>query len=265
MYDPSIDDAALRLARVGALRLAPGRGELVLHYQPIFDARTGEIAGLEALVRWKHAGGSFPAGVDHACRDLRPDRPRRRPGWWTRPRAGARLAGRRPLGAADQRDVAPRQLRGGRLAETIEHVLSLHELPPSALIVELTESGLQPDARVNAELAALASLGVRTAVDDFGADYSSLSRLRELPVSMLKVDRAFMRDVPGDARAVQLLQAIIGLGVALGVQVVVEGVEQQAQADALAAAPTPVLWQGFLGCRPLPADEIAALLPRSGA
>lgn len=266
VYDPSIDDAALRLARVGALRLAPGRGELVLHYQPIFNARTGEVAGLEALVRWKHAGRLIPPleWITLAETSGLIDRV----GAWVVDEAAAQARAWQDAGRSVPPinvNVAPRQLRGGRLAETIEHVLSMHELPPSALIVELTESGLQPDARVNAELAALASLGVRTAVDDFGADYSSLSRLRELPVSMLKVDRAFMRDVPSDARAVQLLQAIIGLGVALGVQVVVEGVEQQAQADALAAAPTPVLWQGFLGCRPLPADEIAALLPRADA
>lgn len=264
VYDASIDDAALRLARVGALRLAPGRGELVLHYQPIFDARTGQVAGMEALVRWKHAGRLIPPleWITLAETSGLIDRV----GAWVVDEAAAQSRAWQDAGLVVPPinvNVAPRQLRGGRLAETIEHALSLHELPATAIIVELTESGLQPDARVNTELAALAELGIRTAVDDFGADYSSLSRLRELPVSMLKIDRAFMRDVPEDARAVQLLQAIIGLGVALGVQVVVEGVERQIQADALAATSTPVLWQGFLGCRPLPATEIAGLLPRA--
>ncbi len=266
VYDTAIDDAALRLARVGALRLAPGRGELVLHYQPIFDARAGTIAGLEALVRWKHAGRLIPPleWITLAETSGLIDRV----GAWVIDEAAAQA---RAWGDAGLRvppinvNVAPRQLRGGRLAEVIDHALSLHELPASALIVELTESGLQPDARVGAELDALAGLGIRTAVDDFGADYSSLSRLRELPVSMLKIDRAFMREVPEDARAAQLLQAIVALGVALGVQVVVEGVEREAQAKALAALPSAVLWQGFLGCRPLPPGEIAELLAAGGA
>jgi diguanylate cyclase (GGDEF)-like protein len=266
VYDASIDDAALRLARVGALRLAPGRGELVLHYQPLFDAHTREVVGLEALVRWKHAGRLIPPLEWIALAETSGliDRV----GAWVVDEAAAQSRAWQDAGLLVPPinvNVAPRQLRGGRLSETIEHALSLHELPASAIIAELTESGLQPDARVNTELAALAALGIRTAVDDFGADYSSLSRLRELPVSMLKIDRAFMRDVPQDPRAVELLRAIISLGVALGVQVVVEGVEREEQAELLTSAPADVFWQGFLGARPLPADQVAPMLRRAAS
>jgi diguanylate cyclase (GGDEF)-like protein len=264
VYDATIDDAAFRLARVGALRLATGRGELELHYQPIVDARTRAIAGIEALVRWRFAGRLIPPlewiGLAESSGLID------RVGAWVVDAAAAQARAWIDAGLEVPPinvNVAPRQLRGGRLAETIGHALSLHGLPPTAMIAELTESGLQPDARVNAELEALAALGVRTAVDDFGADYSSLSRLRELPVSMLKVDRAFLRDVPADPRAIDLVHAIMGLGSALGVQVVVEGVEHEAQAQLLASAPPNVLWQGFLQSRPVPPDELALLLRRA--
>lgn len=266
VYDAASDDAAFRLARVSALRAAPGRGELELHYQPIVDAHSAQITGLEALVRWRQGGRLIPPlewiGLAESSGLIE------RIGAWVVDAAAAQSRAWTDAGLIVPPinvNVAPRQLRGGQLAATIGRALDLHGVDPSALIVELTESGLQPGARVNDELTALAELGIRTAVDDFGADYSSLSRLRELPVSMLKIDRAFLREVPTDPRAVDLLRAIMGLGSALGVQVVVEGVEQPAQAAFLADSGTPVFWQGFLRSRPLPAMDLGALLPRRGA
>ncbi|MBO9532602.1 MAG: GGDEF domain-containing protein [Solirubrobacteraceae bacterium] len=261
VYDAAIDDAARRLARVAALREAPERGELELHFQPIVDARTRQIAALEALVRWRHDGRLIPPlefiGVAESSGLIA------RIGAWVIDAAAAQARAWRDAGISVPPvtvNVAPLQLRSGQLASTIAESLERYRLPATALVAEITESGLQPDARVNAELDALRELGVRTAVDDFGADYSSLGRLRELPVSILKVDRAFLRDVPHDARAIDLVHAIMSLGSALGMEVVVEGVETGEQAALLAAAPTRVLWQGYLTSRPLPADDIAPRL-----
>jgi EAL domain-containing protein (putative c-di-GMP-specific phosphodiesterase class I) len=105
----------------------------------------------------------------------------------------------------------------------------------------------------------LKSLGVRIAIDDFGTDYSSLARLNRLPVDMLKIDRAFLRDVPGDPRAARLIAAIVGVADALEMGTVAEGVEHEAQVDFLRRAGATHI-QGFLYSRPLPADRAVALL-----
>jgi EAL domain-containing protein (putative c-di-GMP-specific phosphodiesterase class I) len=135
-----------------------------------------------------------------------------------------------------------------------------HRVAAESLTIELTESAIQTGARrIEDELARLRDLGVVLAIDDFGSDYSSLARLRDLPFHILKVDRAFVRNVPEDVRATRLLEAIVGLADAMDVLTVVEGIEDEAQLRVACEAGADVI-QGFYFSRPLPADRIVAQL-----
>jgi EAL domain-containing protein (putative c-di-GMP-specific phosphodiesterase class I) len=158
-------------------------------------------------------------------------------------------------------NVSPRQLRrpdfGARLLATVaEHGLT------DRLTVEITESAAMAEPqRTDPVLAELAGAGVEIAVDDFGAGYSSLSRLRTMPVQVLKIDHTFLRGVPEDPGATAIVTAIIELALALGMEAVAEGVEDEAQREFLVARGCP-LAQGFLLGRPVAAREIERLLPR---
>lgn len=263
-YDAETDQAAAQLSLVTALREAPARGELELHFQPIILAGLGTPVALEALVRWRRDGVLVPpmdfiplAESTGAIEEI---------GRWVIDEAAAQS--RRWSDAGHPAppiavNVSPRQLRGGDLAAVVGDALRRHRLAPTALSIELTESALLPDLRADAQLEQLRELGVRRAIDDFGADYSSLHRLQDLPVDVLKIDRAFLRNVPESPRALGLLRAIIGLADSLDLAVVVEGVETEEQ-RALLAELDPRLWlQGFLFSRPLPAAELVDwLVPR---
>jgi EAL domain-containing protein (putative c-di-GMP-specific phosphodiesterase class I) len=157
-------------------------------------------------------------------------------------------------------NVSPRQLRRTDVPRVAAAALLEHRVAPESLTIELTESAIQSGARrIEDELARLRELGVFLAIDDFGSDYSSLARLRDLPFDMLKVDRAFVRGVPEDLRATRLLEAIIRLADALDVLTCVEGVEDEAQLKAATDAGADVI-QGFYFSRPLPADRVVAQL-----
>jgi EAL domain-containing protein (putative c-di-GMP-specific phosphodiesterase class I) len=143
-------------------------------------------------------------------------------------------------------------------------LLRRHGLDPQLLVVEVTESALRDGgARLEQTVRQLGEHGVRWALDDFGAEWSSLSRLRELPVELLKVDRAFVRHVPRDPRACDLLGAILALAAALGARTVVEGIETPDQLEFVREA-GGALGQGFLLGRPAPAGTAEALLRAEG-
>jgi diguanylate cyclase len=151
-------------------------------------------------------------------------------------------------------NVSPRQLQHADLVATFARALRRHDIRGEHFIIELTETALQCEpAHAQDVMLRLRELGVASAVDDFGADYSSLSRLRELPLQMFKLDRSFLRDVPGDRRARELVKAIVGVGRALDLRTVVEGVETQEQGAFLAEAGADLL-QGFWLGRPQPPE-----------
>jgi diguanylate cyclase (GGDEF)-like protein len=248
------------------LRRAIERDELELHYQPIRRAGDESLASLEALLRWRPDGGELmPPGdfiplaessgliesigewvIGEACRQFR--------AW--------RDAGL-DAGAVGV-NVSPRQLRRTDVPRVAAAALLEHRLDPRCLTIELTESALQNGARrIHDELERLRELGVRLAIDDFGADYSSLARLRDLPFEVLKIDRAFVRGVPDDARAGRLLEAIVGLASALELTTCIEGVEEESQLDFVRRAGADLI-QGFYFSRPLPSDRVAAQLPAAG-
>jgi diguanylate cyclase (GGDEF)-like protein/PAS domain S-box-containing protein len=247
------------------LRGAAQRDEFVLHYQPIYELRTGRIAAFEALVRWQHpergllgpmsfipfaeAGGLIDEIGNHvlltACEEARR---------W-RSAVGPRAA------PAISVNVSPRQLLDSDLTQRVESLLERCELDPARLILEITEGALIKDPDAAAErLRSLSRLGVRLAVDDFGTGYSSLAYLQQFPIDMLKIDRSFVNDMTQSRSS--LAEAIVQIAHTLGLVPIAEGVESQAQADALAALGCD-LAQGFHLGRPLDATATRALLVRA--
>jgi EAL domain-containing protein (putative c-di-GMP-specific phosphodiesterase class I) len=159
-------------------------------------------------------------------------------------------------------NAAPRELRRPEYVDSLGAALKRHGIEPARVVVEVTESAAMEEAAARGPLDRLHALGVGVAIDDFGEGFSSLSRLREMPVDQIKIDRSFMRDVPRSPSASAVVTAIIRLAQALGREVVAEGVETEEQRAFLADQGCP-LAQGYHLARPLPAGEATALLLRS--
>ena len=267
VYATASVDPLERLSLSARLRRALAQEEFVLHYQPIFGIGHGDLVGVEALLRWndRERGRLVPPGAfiplaeetglieaigDWVVRAVCEQQVR----WAT--------AGLHPQISFN---VSPRQLRRLDFTERVRRHLAETGADPARLTVELTESAtLQDPAQSEPILRELHEIGLGLALDDFGSGYSSLSRLIELPVGTLKIDRSFLREVPESHEASAVVTAILRLGRALGRHTVAEGVETEAQRRFLAEQRCS-LAQGFLLGRPLPAEEVEALLPRAAA
>lgn len=255
------DRAVRRLEIESDLREALKSHQFELYYQPKLLARSpGRPVGLEALLRWKHPerGWVSPADfipvaeetgliaqigervIHEACRQAA--------AWLDE--YGVAL----PVAV----NVSTRQLSDRNLVTMIANTLTMHRLDPQYLEVEITESAaMQSIDHVMPLLNDLRSIGVSVTIDDFGTGYSSLSYLKRLPIACLKLDRSFVKDLPGDQEDVTIASAVISLGHALGLKVVAEGVETEEQVDFLNSRKCDYL-QGFLFSRPVPAHEIAS-------
>jgi len=270
VYEHEAEPPRHRLSLAAELRRAIARDELELHFQPLVRlAPTGEdsLCGLEALLRWRRADGELvPPG--HFIPFAETSGLIEPLGEWVLEEAGRQLRawGDAGLPAVPVNvNVSPRQLARAGLARRVAAMLDRLGVDPALLVVELTESGLREGgAGLDAAVRAFGDVGVRWALDDFGADWSSLSRLRELPVEVLKVDRAFLRHVPRDPRACDLLGAILALADALGARTVVEGIETPEQLEFVRRAGGGI-GQGFLLGRPVPVGEATALLGAEAA
>jgi EAL domain-containing protein (putative c-di-GMP-specific phosphodiesterase class I) len=237
------------------LRRALDGDELRLHYQPIFSLESGELVALEALLRWEDPGRGtippaefIPVAEESGLIDALGD-------WVLEAVCAQQVAwaatGLRPVISFN---VSPSQLRRGDFLDRVRERISAPSVDPARLTVELTESATLDDPALAEEMVrGLHGLGLRIALDDFGTGYSSLSRLAELPVSVLKIDRAFLRDVPERPEAAAVVTAILQLARALGRTAVAEGVETEAQREFLAREGCPLV-QGFLLGTPAPAD-----------
>jgi predicted signal transduction protein with EAL and GGDEF domain len=250
-----------RLSMTSRLRKAITRGEFVLYWQPIVDPADGSLKKLEVLIRWQDPlrGLVLPGEfIEFAEETGFIDRI----GDWVVAAASAQIGRWRGDGLDVPPvtiNVSPRQLRrpdfGDRMRRAIGSSCFEHDL-----MIEITESVAMANAeRTEAVLSELAELGIGVAVDDFGLGYSSLARLRELPVQMIKVDRSFLIGVPEDPQASALVSAIIELASALELTAVAEGVETDDQRRFLVQQGCP-LAQGFLLGRPMPAEKIREML-----
>ena len=256
-----------RVARRSDLDRGFRAGEFVLHYQPIVSIDTGEIVGCESLVRWQHpVRGLVPpmefvglAEETGLIVEL---------GRWVLQRSCAQLQQWAQAGHPDLRmsvNVSARQLEEPEFQDDVRAVLTSHQISPSQLVLELTESIFALDAPVMAEQLRVLrdDVGVKIAMDDFGTGYSSLSYLQKFQLDVLKVDKSFVDglgedDLDGSA----LVSAIISLAHSLRLEVVAEGIEGAAQRDELWSMGCN-LGQGYLYSRPVPAADMAVLLSDS--
>ena len=243
------------------LRSALSNNELLLHYQPIVDARSGEISGFEALLRWLHPQrGLIPplqfitlAEETGLIVDI---------GRWVIRSACAEAASwSRPLRVAV--NISPRQFANNDLVGDVCGALKDAGLPPERLELEITELALlsQSEATVQA-LASLRTLGISIAMDDFGAGYSTLSYLRTFTFDRLKIDRAFVSDLETSPQANAIVSAIVDLCGELRIRVTAEGVEAPRQFEILRARGCDEI-QGYLISPPASREDIATLLERS--
>jgi diguanylate cyclase (GGDEF)-like protein len=258
------DVVAQRMQMESALRQALAARGLALHYQPKMHLDGSGCAGVEALVRWNDPVlGMVPPdrfiALAEECGLIGAIDA------WVLETACAQLAAWQRDGvpvASMSVNVSPLRFHSDDVPAHVRRLLSLHDLKPCALMLEVTERVmLSDDERTRVDLRTLHEMGVRLSVDDFGTGYSSLGYLKRLPVSELKLDKSFVSDLEHEASDRALADAVIGIGQALGLKVVAEGVETPGQRELLARAGCDMA-QGFLFTRALPADELVAWLER---
>jgi diguanylate cyclase (GGDEF)-like protein/PAS domain S-box-containing protein len=213
LYSDDAGDSRRRLTLTARLRHALEADQFLLHYQPVYDLRSGALCAVEAL-------GLAPRMAFNA---------------------------------------SPRELRDECYVERVADALARHGLRGDQLLIEVRETPMQQAGRTQDVIEQLHRLGVQLALDDFGTEHSSLSRLRELPVQVLKVDRSFLRDVPHDAASAGIVRAIATLAAGLGMDVVAEGIETPAQRGFALEAGCG-FGQGYHFSRPVPAAELTELL-----
>jgi diguanylate cyclase (GGDEF)-like protein/PAS domain S-box-containing protein len=263
LFNAFINAKALqRIALEHGLRRALMNDELAIHYQPIFDFRSGAITGMEALLRWRHpqlgavppatfiplaeaTGMMIPVGtwvLRTACRQAK--------AWHD--------AGFRNLTLAVNLSVT--QLQAPDLVANVQDILAETGLPARLLELEITESSAMqsPDASIKT-LYDLKKLGIRISLDDFGTGHSSLSYLKRFPIDTLKIDQSFVRDIISDPDTSAIVQAIIAMAHSLRLKVIAEGVELTEQATFLRTNGCDQM-QGFLIRPPIPASEFLELI-----
>jgi ammonium transporter, Amt family len=264
MFLPSMQEAIVdkRMLAID-LHSALENDEFFLLYQPIVELDSGIVTGVEALLRWNHpergviqpdqfipalesSGLIVPVGLwvlQEACRQG---------ATWLA--AGTRLT--------MSVNVSAKQLERDRIVDDVLRTLDETGFDPALLILELTETTLMLDVDVTVErLKLLKTLGVRIAIDDFGTGYSSLAYLRQFPIDIIKIDRTFVSGVVDTAEAATLVHTLVQLGKALGLGIIAEGVETDAQRRKLMSEDTDSA-QGFLFARPLSIEDLGALLAK---
>jgi diguanylate cyclase (GGDEF)-like protein len=240
------------------LRRALQDGEFELFYQPLYHLGDERVTGCEALLRWNHPerGMVSPADFIPLAEEIGLIVPL---GDWVLRTACAEAA-RWPDHVRLAVNLSPAQFRDRSLVATVVSALATSGLPAQRLELEITESVLLQDSAANMTmLHDLKALGVRISMDDFGTGYSSLSYLRSFPFDKIKIDQTFVRDILHDSDALAIIKAVLDLGASMGVTTTAEGVETQAQLDALRGQGCAEI-QGYFISRPAPAGDIARML-----
>ncbi len=262
-YTPAMNEESLERVRIeGALRNALDRDEFVLHYQPQVDLKSGQIVGMEALIRWNHPElGMVPpnrfVSVAEETGLIVPI------GAWVMRTACAQNKAWQDAGYQRLRvavNLSARQFGASDLLASLESALSETGLDPACLEIELTESLFMSDVTPAVELLhRMKALGVNLSIDDFGTGYSSFSYLSRFPIDVLKIDRSFVSDITVDANDAAIVTSIIALAHNLKLAVIAEGVETAEQLDYLRSHGCDEM-QGYYFSRPLPAHEFEQLL-----
>ena len=263
LYDHSMRDETqiLRETR-DQLRVALRRGELELYFQPQVDLQDGKVLGFEALIRWNHPerGLLLPhaflpaAEKSSLALDL---------GWWTLDAACRQLARLREEGHTDLKvgvNLFAAQVRAPNLTQKVADALARHDLAPHLLEVEVTETiALNDDGLSLRALSALRALGVGIAFDDFGTGFASLSSLQRYPLTTLKIDRSFVRELASRPSDVAIIRALVSMSSELGLSTIAEGIETLEQA-ALIRSIGCHRSQGYLHGRPMPGADLTRFL-----
>ena len=233
---------------------------MLLHYQPIHYADNGELASVEALIRWQHPQRGLvpPTAFVSLAEDTGLIGPI---GDWAFHTACKQVnewrEGKIP-GLNLSVNLSSRQRGLGFTAEKLAAILDNTGLPAESLTLEITENLLMEGSKKSVKwLDGFRTLGVRLAIDDFGTGYSSLSYLKRFPINALKVDRSFINDLPGDKGDESLVAAIVAMADSLGIEVVAEGVENDAQRECIKSIGCDYM-QGYLFGKPMPAEELLA-------
>ena len=246
------------------LEAAVAKQELRLLYQPLVDLETGAVRGFEALVRWEHTRKGWlgpdafipfaeETGIIHEI------------GKWVLWEALGRLRIWQDMLGPNTDDfevtvnLSAKQLEDPEIIAEVARALEASQTDPALLVLEITETAMMRTAPER--LDELRSLGVRLAIDDFGTGYSSLASLHRLPVDVLKIDRLFVEGLEDEDSASPFVSTIVGLGNALGLETIVEGIETKEQLERVRALGC-TLGQGFYFARPLRPKQASALLQR---
>jgi diguanylate cyclase (GGDEF)-like protein len=264
LYDPSRDDFSRQRLRLAEdLRRGIADGQLVVWYQPQVDARTGEVLGVEALVRWSHPRqgllppalflpGARRSGLMLALSEAVMGLVLQDARQWSAHGMQMRVA----------MNFAPTELLGGILLPRLFEAVDASGLPGESVVVEVTEESFLADpARARSVLEEIRRHGVQIAIDDYGTGFSSLSYLRDLPVQELKMDRSFVSTVIGDERSRMIVASTNQMARALGLRMVAEGVEDEATSLELRSMGVDVL-QGYHVARPMPPAQVEGWVER---
>jgi len=270
VFDPTMTASVLEEAQLRAdLERALEHDEFVVLYQPVVDMQTQRLISVEALVRWHHPRDGL-LGPHHFIAAAEANGLIVPLGRWVLRQACCQLAQWRAeapdaAGLKVNVNLSARQFQYAGLVDDVAAALADAGVDPASLTLEITESMLMADIETAKEtLHALRGLGVRLAIDDFGTGYSSLSYLKQLPVDVIKIDKTFVDEVHVDDDDVALVDAVAGLGQALKMQTVAEGIETDEQWDTLRRIGIDH-GQGYLFGRPAGPAEITVLLDRSDA
>jgi diguanylate cyclase (GGDEF)-like protein len=269
LFDDMMSASVSRqLALTNALQDAVRNRQLTLHYQPVVAINTGELLGVEALLRWSHWqwGRISPSefiplaeerGLIATVGLFVLEEVARQAAIWK-----MRFPNAMPLGILV--NTSPHELSQPTYLPSLLKILTDHRLEPTDLSIEITEEAFidYHDGVLNSNLRRLADLGFRLSLDDFGTGYSALASLHRFPLAMLKIDGYFIRAL-GTTPDEALVKAIVGLGDSLGLTVIAEGIETEEQLRALEHLGCHAA-QGYHLCRPQPANELDAVLRRSG-
>ncbi|MET4132024.1 EAL domain-containing protein (putative c-di-GMP-specific phosphodiesterase class I) [Porphyrobacter sp. MBR-155] len=250
---PGVSTGVLEADLLSAL----DRREIEVLFQPQFSCVTGAVVGAEALARWQH-----PSLGEIGARDLFAVAERAALVAPLSRHVVARAledAATWPDNLSLSLNITPEELGDPRFAADFAALIGRSDIAPQRLMLEITEDLLLRNLpQAASALKALRGLGFRTALDDFGAGFCNFRYLRELPLDALKLDKAMVDSVPGDATALAVLRAIMQLGKALGLAVYAEGIESEIQRAAITAEGCDY-WQGFLRAQPMPSESVLAL------